>query len=207
MKAKKPTTKKNRLTARENDFIDQYIILNDGTKAAIAAKYSHKTARSAACRLLTNVYIREEIDKRRRKLAEKTEITQEKIIRELALLAFSNIDHYKIDKEGKLVLADGAPEGAMRAVSSVKTRIEYSIRNGGGKSKDTVKKPKSIYVEFKLWDKPGPLKLLGEHVGMFLKKMELTGKDGTPIQVETENGLSQEALDAIEARILGREVK
>jgi hypothetical protein len=38
-------------------------------------------------------------------------------------------------------------------------------------------------VEIKLWDKPSPLKLMGKQHGLFPDKMELTGKNGAPLEV------------------------
>lgn len=51
------------LTDKQFLFINAYIETLNATKAAIAAGYSQKTARSQGARLLTNVDIREEINK------------------------------------------------------------------------------------------------------------------------------------------------
>lgn len=40
------------MTSQQQKFADQYLVLNNGTKAAIAAGYSQKTARSKASQLL-----------------------------------------------------------------------------------------------------------------------------------------------------------
>jgi len=65
------------LTDKEDRFIDQYMIDLNGTKAALSAGYSEKSARQLASRLLSKVNIQDEIAKRRKALKEKFSITFE----------------------------------------------------------------------------------------------------------------------------------
>jgi Terminase small subunit len=60
----------------------------NGTRSAIAESYSEKSAAVAAARLLTNVNVAAEIAKKSEKMQQKLEITAEKVLRELAKLAF-----------------------------------------------------------------------------------------------------------------------
>src|SRR6476660_113460 len=53
------------MTDQQRLFADQYLILNNGTKAAIAAGYSEKSARSQASQLLVVEEIEEYIEQRR----------------------------------------------------------------------------------------------------------------------------------------------
>lgn len=64
-------------------FIDEYIIDQNATQAAIRAGYSPKTAGAHACRLLKDVNIREEIQRKLNKIAEKAEWTLLDFVREL----------------------------------------------------------------------------------------------------------------------------
>ena len=88
-------------------------------------------------------------------------------------ISFSDITHYLVDQKGNVSLALSAPEGAMRAVQSIKRRFSHI---GTGETAIT-----TCDVEIRLWDKPGPLKLAGRHVGLFPNKVEVTGTDGEPI--------------------------
>ncbi len=65
----------------------------------------------------------------------------------------------------------------MRAVQSIKRKV--TVKPNGDKVYD---------VEFRLWDKPGNLKLMGRHAGAkaCFDKVEVTGKDGGPLEVITE---------------------
>jgi len=106
--------------------------------------------------------------------AKRTGLTQDRVLAELELLSFSDVEHYTVDDNGDLTLAAGAPAGAMRALSSVKRRI---TTRGSGKTKEVTRE-----VEIKLWDKPGPLKLAGQHVGLFRE----LGEKGNPLHVATK---------------------
>jgi len=54
------------MTDQQRLFADQYLILNHGTKAAIAAGYSEKSARSQASQLLVIEEIEDYIEQRRK---------------------------------------------------------------------------------------------------------------------------------------------
>ena len=54
-------------------------------------------------------------------------------------------------------------------------------------------------LKLKTHDKVGALKLLGEHMGMFRQKVELTGKDGAPVQTQT---VDMSALSASELKTM-----
>lgn len=51
-----------KLTKKERIFADEYVKTTNGTKSAITAGYSEKTARSKASQLLTKVNVRQYID-------------------------------------------------------------------------------------------------------------------------------------------------
>ena len=96
------------------------------------------------------------------------------VLNELSILANSSLEHYFIDDFGQLKATDDAPEGAMRAVKSLKRTARHD-KDGGV----------SYIVSFELWDKPGQLKLMGKHAGVKAcsDRMEVTGPDGGPIAV------------------------
>ena len=180
-KPKKPAKPKKSaaerpLTPRQERFVAEYLIDLNATQAAIRAGYAAKDADVQGPRLLGIVRISTAIAKAKAARNERTEITQDRVLAELALLAFSDHTHYEVDEKGTVKLAPHAPSGAHRAIASVKRRIN-SI---GGEDADAIT---TAEVEIKLWDKPGPLKLAGRHVGLFPDKIEVTGKDGKPLAV------------------------
>lgn len=128
--------------------------------------------------------------------AKNSRIREDKVLRELALLAFSDVMHYVIDDDGTVTTTPDAPKGATRAISSIKRVVRVDKEGGSTTS-----------VELKLWDKPGPLKLAGRHIGLFPNRVEVTGKDGGPIRTEQAPRTSEDErreLAALEAEALAR---
>jgi len=182
------------LTDKQKRFVEEYPKDLNATKSAERAGYSAKTASRIGPELLGKTCVKDAIARVLEKRSKKTEITADRVLLETGLLAFSDITHYRLTDDGEIEPTETAPDGAMRAISSVKKRT-ITTRDG-----DT-----TYEVEFKLWNKPEPLKLAGRHVGLkgFADRVELTGKDGKAIQHQV--GLTQQDLDAIEARILGED--
>ncbi|MGD1893999.1 MAG: terminase small subunit [Cyclobacteriaceae bacterium] len=69
------------MTAKENQFCIEFIVDNNGTQAAARAGYSKKTARQIATKLLSKVYIQDEIARLKeeinsKKIADITEVLE-----------------------------------------------------------------------------------------------------------------------------------
>jgi phage terminase small subunit len=164
-----------RLTPRQAAFVAEYMLDLNATKAAERAGYEptfgpgllrHKPVSNAVARSLAQRELR-------------INIKQDDVLLEMSLLANSRIDHYVVDDEGQVTLADGAPEGAMAAVQSIKRKKTVRQSRDGDL---TI----TYDVEIRLWDKTGPLKLIGRHIGLFHDRIEVTGKDGGPIETISE---------------------
>ena len=150
------------MTDKHARFVEEFLVDSNATQAAIRAGYSAATAKQQGSRLLTYADVAEAIAERRARHADNSGITAERVLAELALLAFSDVRHYEINDTGHVSLAPGVPEAAGRAISSIKRKVR-TFRNGD--------EPVTEYeTELKLWDKPGPLKLAGKHVGLFNEK-------------------------------------
>lgn len=169
----------SQMTPKQERFIAEYLVDLNGTAAATRAGYSPKTARTSAQDLLAKPEIAEAIEKAKAKRLARIGITQERVLAELELLAFSDLTHYVVDDAGNVSLAEGAPAGAHRALQSIKRK---TITTGTGEAARTVRE-----VELKLWDKVVPLIRAGRHVDThgFSDRVEHTGKDGAPIQTVT----------------------
>jgi len=171
------------LTPRQQRFVDEYIVSLNATQAAIKAGYSTKTAEVQGSRLLRNVQVSKGVAQGMTERAEAHGITEARVLGELAAMAFSSVTHYQQNPvTGLLELAPGAPPNAMAAVSSV----EYETETIGGTAEGDDAPIVRRKVKFKLWDKPGQVKLAGRYkaVAGFFEKMEVTGKDGGPLSVE-----------------------
>lgn len=187
---------------RIDAFIREYLQCSDATEAARRAGYARKSAGSMACTLLKKPVVQDAIRKAQEKLQQRAEISQERVLRELGLLAFSDVTHYTTDAQGNLKLVPGAPEGAQRAVSSVKRKIRTY---GEGEKAVT-----EVDVEIRLWNKPEPLKLAGRHVGVrgCMDRVEVTGPGGGPVRVAVDlSKLSDTQLNLLEEILTVASVK
>ncbi len=79
------------LNPKQARFVDEFLVDSNATQAAIRAGYSKKTAKQIGSRLLTNVDIARLVEARTAKMAEKMEITAERIVEEMADAAFARI--------------------------------------------------------------------------------------------------------------------
>ena len=178
------------MTPKQQRFVEEYLIDLNATQAAIRAGYAEKTARSQGQRLLTNVDVAKAIAKGQQQKAQNNEATAQQVIDELALIGFSDIGEVLDFTKEQLQLrpANEIPERARRAISSIKVR-----RYVEGPRDD----PTEVEVtEFKFWSKDAALEKLAKHLGLLRDKLELTGKDGGPI--ETILGKMSQFDDAFE---------
>lgn len=163
------------LNSRQRAFVSEYLRDLNATQAAIRAGYSPTSAAETASLFLSNPKFSACIERAKAERLSRVNLKADDVLHEMSLLAMSRIDHYEVTADGNVVLAPGAPEGAMAAVQSIKkkTRI-FKDRLG-------VETHREYDVEIRLWDKPTPLKLTGRHAGLYPDRMEITGKGGAPI--------------------------
>ena len=161
-----------RNNSRHDRFCREYIKDLNGTKAAIAAGYSAKTADRAASRLLSNVEVPALLAKLTKKHADKLDLSAEKVLSELSAVGFSNmLDYMKITEEGDaFVDLSGLTQEQSSAIQEV-TMDEYV--EGKGKHGRKVKRTK-----LKLVDKIRSLELLGKHLKLFTERIEVGGIEG-----------------------------
>lgn len=78
------------LTAKESRFVDEYMVDLNGTQAAIRAGYSPDSARQIASENLSKPYIQAAISEARRAQQERTHITADRWLLEVALIALAD---------------------------------------------------------------------------------------------------------------------
>lgn len=145
-------------------FVKEYIVDFNGTRAAIAAGYSKTSARQQASKLLVKEKIQKLLKKEIKKRNKRVEVDQDRVIQELAMMAFSDIrDLY--DEQGKLKPLQDLDDKTAATISSFKTTTENYFHGEGG----DLKKQENIIDEYKRYDKVKLLELLGKHYGIFEK--------------------------------------
>lgn len=157
---------------RQEEFCQRYIIRFSGKLSAIGAGFSAKTAIVQASQLLTKPHIQKRIAELIKNRSERTQITQDMVLQELAVLGFSDFKNYgQVKEDGKLEFYP------FKKIQEEKTRAINSIKEvtsaGGGRS-----------ISLKLHEKVRPLELVGKHLGMFVERHELAGEGGGPIKID-----------------------
>lgn len=143
----------------------------NATRAYRAAGYqtTAAAARTSAARLLRKPEVKARIKQLQRELADRVVENTEDVVRELTLVAHSDISHYVMNPEtGKVTLAPGAPRDAMKAVKRIHHRVRR-YQNGDVSH--------SLHVE--LWDKNAALRRLGQYTGGFLDRHESSAPYGS----------------------------
>lgn len=154
-------TEHTQLTAKQEKFVQEYLVDLNATQAAIRAGYSKKTATIIGFENLSKPNISYMIQKRREKLAEKVEITQERVLQEYAKLAFLDPQEF-YDKNGGLLSIPDLPKDVAAALSGMDVMTSF---NKDSESVDTIKK-------IKFSDKKAALDSVAKHLGMFSDKAE-----------------------------------
>ncbi len=156
-----------KLTAKQEMFVQEYLIDLNATQAAIRAGYSTKTAKEIGSRLLTNVNVRARVDEAIAERSRRLGVCQDRIVNELAKIAFVNpADVVNFDEA---TVKAAAAEYDTAAILSVKVKKSYS---------DT---GETTEREVKLNDKVKALELLGKHHGMFKDNVNISGDLGVKI--------------------------
>ena len=148
------------MTEKQKSFADEYLIDLNATRAYRKAYPSVKkdeTAAQAGSRMLRNVKVAEYIAERMQARQERTEITQDRVLEELAAIAFARATDYAEVKDDQVFIKDtaGLSENQIKAIAGIKQ----------GK----------FGIEVKLNDKEKALELLGRHLGMFKERVEVSG--------------------------------
>ena len=156
------------LTAKQQRFVDEYLIDLNATQAAIRVGYSKKTADQQASRLLTNIKVREYLAQRQADRANRTEITQDKVLKELAKIGFSDIRKIVRWGETQVRMVDGEDDGPEDMVPYHGLALIDSTEiddNTAGAIAEVSQGRDGLKV--KLHDKKGALVDIGRHLGMF----------------------------------------
>lgn len=148
-----------KLTEKQKRFVEEYLIDLNATQAAIRAGYSAKTADRIGPELLGKTCVSEAIKRALAERSKRTGINQDRILLELAKIAFLNpTDVINMDEAA---ICDNANRDDTAAIASVKVK---TIPTEAG---DIVER------EIKTYDKLKALELLGKHLGMFKDKVDV----------------------------------
>lgn len=155
-----------KLTAKQQKFVDEYLIDLNATQAAIRAGYSSKTAGEIGHENLNKPQIRAHIDAKMAEHSARTGVNQERIIRELARIAF--LDPTQLVNMDSAEIHDDTSADDRAAIASVK------VKSMSGET-DMIER------EVRFADKIKALELLGKRFGMWIDKQQIEGTVGVQI--------------------------
>lgn len=164
-----------KLTEKQKRFVEEYLIDLNATQAAIRAGYSVKTANEQGARLLVNVSVQQKIAEKMADRSKRTGVNQDRVIQELAKIAFINAPDVINTKDA--TIKAGATSDDTAAIQSVKVKV-IPTKEGEG-----------VEREIKFNDKIKALELLGKHLGMWKDKLDVDIK--VPIIFEGEADLEE----------------
>ena len=184
-----------KLTAKQQRFCDEYLIDLNATQAAIRAGYSEKRASEQAYQLLQKTTVQNHIAELQKEREKRTEITQDRVLHELALIAFAKASDYaRVVEKDAMVEVDGNmvpvldENGNQVKYRTVEPILTDDLTEDQKKAIAVIKKGRDGF-EIKPYSKIQALELLGKHLGMFTEKVEV--KNTTPNVFE---GLTTEEL-------------
>ena len=149
------------LTKKQKLFVEEYLIDMNETQAAIRAGYSTETAQQMGSENLSKPVIKNAIDKAIADRSRRTGINQDRVIQEIAKMAFLNpVDVIDMDEA---TIKGEANRDDTACIASVKVKV---MPGEGGNITER---------EVKTYDKLKALELLGKHLGMFTDKLKMEG--------------------------------
>ena len=146
-----------KLTDKQKKFVEEYLIDLNATQACIRAGYSPKTAMEQGYQLLQKTSVQEAIAESMAERSRRTGINQDRIVQELARIAFVKITDVVDSGE----INTNASDDDLACIESYKVEDSDSVNGSSSKR------------EVKLASKIKALELLGKHVGMWNDKIQV----------------------------------
>lgn len=142
------------LTDMQANFV--LAVMRDPTSYTQAAKVAGFAHPNVACaRLATKPKVADAIAAGMLLREDRTYVSGDRTLHELAILAFSDITNFVVDPDGGVSVREGVPEYATRAISSV----EYERTTGGKEGAEWTK----VRTKIRLWSKNDALRMLAIH--------------------------------------------
>lgn len=164
-----------KLTEKQKRFVEEYLIDLNATQAAIRAGYSPNRASEQGHQLLQKTTVSNEIAVTMAERSKRTGINQDRVVQELAKIAFVNIKSVVNDE---CEILPDASETDLAAIESIKVKTIPTKTGEMG-----------VEREVKLSSKLKALELLGKHLGMWNDKLDVNMN--VPIIFEGESDLEE----------------
>ena len=170
------------LTDKQRVWCDEYIIDFNATQAALRAGYSPDSIKQIGTENLSKPLLQQRIAKIMQDRSKRTEITQDRVLLEIARLAFSD-PRTAFDENDNLLPIHKWPDSTAASIKSIKiTEV---------KTKDD--EPETYLKEIQFWDKVKSMELAAKHLGMLTDRIKVDHTaDFTKISMITLDGFEPE---------------
>ncbi len=159
-----------KLTAKQAAFVREYLVDLNASAAARRAGYSLKTADRMGHENLKKPEIAAAVQAAMDERAKRTNITADRVLHELSLLAFSNmLDFMQVTPDGDAFI-DLSQLTREQAAALTEVQVE-DFMDGRGDDAREVRR-----VKVKVSDKKSALELLGKHLSLFTDRVDVTSK-------------------------------
>jgi phage terminase small subunit len=159
------------LTPQQQRFVAEYLVDQNGKAAYIRSGYRARgnSAETCAARLLRNVQVRAAVEQAQAERSARLGLTADRVLEELAALAFAKLGDYVTWGPDRFELraSDAIDSRALMTVKQVR-KIVGRTGDGDADSEPILSEERSV----RMFDKLGPLKLLGQHLGLFAEKID-----------------------------------
>jgi phage terminase small subunit len=168
--AEKPT--EEILSPQQQRFVDEYLIDLNATQAAIRAGYSIKGASVRGTQLLAIARIKDAIEAKRARLQVRTEISTDKVLKEIARIAFADMRRAAKWSADEVIFtsSDEIDDDTAACISEINSTTTHGP---GGKK---------VQMKVKFYDKMRAIEMLSKHLSLLA-----TGEDNKSIPLTPDN--------------------
>lgn len=170
------------LTNKQQRFVDEYLLDLNAAAAAVRAGYGAKNADVVGSQNLAKPNVAAAIRERMADRRQRTEITQDRVLEELAHIAFARAGDVMEWGETTVLRTEADGEVRESVYHGLKVRKSADLPPEVMAAVAEVSEGKNG-LQVKLHGKVQALTLLGKHLGMFVDRAEISGRDGAPIVI------------------------
>ena len=183
---------KRDITDRQRRFAEHYVVHCNGSEAALHAGYGKTSARKRASELLRNPDVAGYISRLQARRIERTEVTADRVVSELAAIAFADVrEVMELDDSGRVVMK---PTSEWRPQTTAAIAELHQDKDG--------------VIKLKMHDRIAAMRLLAQHLGMLKINHDVVVKPiGMWSEAECAAFLGEDPPPETEERANGHDVQ
>jgi phage terminase small subunit len=180
---------KQPLSEKHQRFVEEYLVDLNATQAAIRAGYSEKTAYAQGSALLKHIEVAKAIRAAKKARAERMAISQDRVLQELARIAYFDI-RKTVDVNGAPIPIQDLDADTAAAIAGIDVIEQYEQV---GEERVLI----GLLKKYKVFDKNTAITNAMRHLGMLKDSLALTlPPGGTLVKVEFVDAPDKPALGA-----------